>query len=118
MIVNNNILNKKSYTAKKLEDKKKLTTSKIVCPFCGMEYSADEIFFPGELIGKSETIIRDPLNHIIYRDYEEGNEPDQTEHYICDSCGKAFKVIAITTYRAEAEDEDKDFTIDYVNLLN
>ncbi len=49
-----------------------------------MEFTPAEIFMPGELIGKPETVLRDALGKIIYQEYDEGNEPAQVGHYICD----------------------------------
>lgn len=100
---------------KKCEDV--ASVNKIVCPHCGYQYDPSEIYFPEELTGKAETIIRDPLGHIIYRDYKPENNPELVEHFICDHCGKAFKVSANITYTSSAEDEDKDFTEEYVSLI-
>lgn len=90
----------------------------IKCPHCGWEYSASEIFFPGELVGKPETVIRDALGKIIYEDYPEDSEPNQTEHYICDNCEKPFVVSATVTYKARVEEEELDFSNDTVSLLD
>ena len=73
---------------------------------------------PGELIGTPENVIRDALGKIIYQEYDEENEPCQVERYICDECGKPFVVEASVTYKVKKEDEQLDFSEQYVSLLD
>ena len=82
----------------------------IRCPHCGMEFAPAEIFMPGDLIGEPETVIRDALGKIIYQEYDEGNEPVQVGHYVCDECGKPFTVEPVIAYKVKKEDEAKDFS--------
>lgn len=82
----------------------------IRCPHCGCEMTPAEIFMPGDLIGKPESVIRDALGKIIYQEYDKDNEPAQSEHYICDECGKPFIVEPVITYKVKKEDEAKDFS--------
>ena len=82
----------------------------IRCPHCGMEFVPAEIFMPGDLIGEPDNVIRDALGRIIYQEYDEGNEPAQVGHYVCDECGKPFTVEPIIMYKVKKEDEAKDFS--------
>ena len=82
----------------------------ITCPHCGYQYSVAEIFMPGELIGKPETVLRDALGKIIYQEYDDGSEPAQVGHYVCDECGKSFIVEPVITYKVKKEEEAKDFS--------
>ena len=82
----------------------------IRCPHCGMEFTPAEIFMPGDLIGEPDNVIRDALGRIIYQEYDEGNEPAQVGHYVCDECGKPFIVEPIIMYKVKKEDEAKDFS--------
>ena len=90
----------------------------IKCPHCGWEYVPCEIFLPGELTGKTDNVIKDALGKIIYEDYEEDQEPDQTEHFVCEHCNKSFVIEATTTYKTRKEDEELDFSSPYVSLLD
>ena len=82
----------------------------IRCPHCGMEFAPAEIFMPGDLIGEPTTVLRDALGKIIYQESDEGNEPAQVGHYVCDECGKSFIVEPVITYKVKKEDEAKDFS--------
>lgn len=97
---------------------KKQTWPVITCPHCGAQYAPAEIFMPGDLIGKPETVIRDALNKIIYQDFDEEDEPCSAEHYICDHCGKAFVVEPVVSYKVKKEDESLDFSEQSVSLLD
>lgn len=94
--------------AKSAGKKEVVTKGLIKCPFCGHEYSASEIFMPGQIIGKADNVIKDPTGRILYTEWSE--EPEATEHFICDGCGKGFVVEASVTFKTYAEDEEKDFT--------
>ena len=82
----------------------------IRCPHCGMEFAPAEIFMPGDLIGEPTTVLRDALGKIIYQEYDEGSEPAQVGHYVCDECGKSFIVEPVIMYKVKKEDEAKDFS--------
>ena len=99
-----------------LEQQKKWPV--IRCPHCNTEYSPAEIFMPGDLIGKPDTVLRDALGKIIYQEYDEDNEPAQVGHYICDECGKPFTVEPVITYKVKKEDEVKDFSELSASLLD
>jgi transposase-like protein len=88
------------------------------CPHCGAQYLPGEIYIPGALIGQPEDLVKDSLGKIIYEDYKEGKEPDMFEHYICDYCDKPFVVEATITYKTMAEATEKDFSTQYVSLLD
>ena len=97
------------------QDSKKWPT--IRCPHCGYEYTPAEIFMPGDFLGRPESLIRDALGKIIYLEYEEDNEPLQSEQYICDNCDKPFVVEPVISYKVKKEIEELDFSNDTVSLL-
>ena len=90
----------------------------ITCPHCGYQYVPADIFYPGELIGKPEQVIRDALGKIIYQEYDDEEMPGQVEHYVCDECGKSFVVEPVITYKVRKEDEALDFAEQSVSLLD
>jgi hypothetical protein len=94
-------------------------TSVIRCPHCGGEYLPGEIYMPGALIGQPDEVIKDSLGKILYEDYTtENREPNMTEHFICDYCDKPFIIEATTTYKTREEAPERDFTTNYVSLLD
>lgn len=91
----------------------------IKCPHCGYEYVPGEVFYPEDLLGKPESIIRDALGKILYVEYAElDDEPCFEEHFVCDHCEKQFIVSAIVSYKSKEEDEELDFASEYVSLLD
>ena len=90
----------------------------ITCPHCGHQYVPADIFYPGELIGKPEQVVRDALGKIIYQEYDDEELPGQIEHYICDECGKPFIVEPVITYKVRKEDEALDFSTQEASLLD
>jgi len=82
----------------------------IRCPHCGHEFVPADIFYPGELIGRPDQVVRDALGKVIYQDYGEDEEPCQIERYVCDECGKPFVVEPVIMYKVRKEDEAKDFS--------
>lgn len=90
----------------------------ITCPHCGAQYVASEIFMPGDLEGKTETVIKDALNKVIYQEYEEDSEPCQAEHYVCDHCNKPFIVEPTISFKVRKEEEQLDFSEQSVSLLD
>ena len=90
----------------------------ITCPHCGAQYVASEIFYPGALEGKPETVIRDALNKVIYQEYDEDEEPCQAEHYICDYCNKPFIVEPNLSFKVRKEEEALDFATQEASLLD
>ena len=94
-------------------------TPVIRCPHCGAEYLPGEIYMPGALIGQPDEVIKDSLGKILYEDYTtEAREPNMTEHFICDYCDKPFIIEATTTYKTREEAPERDFTTNYVSLLD
>jgi DNA-directed RNA polymerase subunit RPC12/RpoP len=90
----------------------------IHCPHCGAQYIPGEIYMPGAFLGKPEDIVRDSFGKLLYDDYQVGEEPDMIERYICDYCDKPFIVEAAITYKTMAEEPEKDFSTQYVSLLD
>lgn len=83
----------------------------IKCPKCGYEYLASEIFFPEDLIGKAQEIVRDDNGKILV--ILDGEEPHLEEPWECDHCGCDF--VAKLDVKASVEyNEDKDFSEEYV----
>lgn len=83
----------------------------IKCPKCGYEYVAAEIFFPQDLLGKPNNIIRDDKGHIILI---EGESPCLEEEFECENCGSVFKTnldMIFNSYYNKDLDED-EFIID------
>ncbi len=94
-------------------------TAIIRCPHCGAEYLPGEIYLPGSLIGQPDDIVKDGLGRILYEDYStETREPDMLEHFICDYCDKPFIIEATVTYKTREETPEKDFSTQYVSLLD
>lgn len=75
----------------------------IKCPYCECEYAAGEIFIPEYVIGKPEDIERDMNGKIVYAD---GLESDLDEEFICNKCGKKFKVKANISYKSKKVEDD------------
>jgi hypothetical protein len=91
----------------------------IRCPHCGAEYLPGEVYMPGALIGQPDDIVRDSLGRILYEDYfSEDREPNLEEHFTCDYCDKPFVIEATITYKTREEAPEKDFTTQYVSLLD
>lgn len=64
--------------------------NKIVCPWCGREYMAAEVFYPDSLLGKPANIIKNEDGKI---EYWSGDDMNLTETFVCD-CGKEFATTA------------------------
>ena len=90
----------------------------IKCPHCGAQYLPGEIYMPGALIGQPEDVVKDSLGKILYEDYQDGKEPDMLEHFVCDFCEKPFIIEATTTYKTMAEAPERDFSQQYVSLID
>lgn len=90
----------------------------IKCPHCGANYLPGEIYMPGALIGQPEDVVKDSLGKLLYEDYSENKEPDMVEHFICDYCDKPFIVEATITYKTTIEAPERDFSTQYVSLLD
>jgi DNA-directed RNA polymerase subunit RPC12/RpoP len=94
-------------------------TPVIRCPHCGSEYLPGEIYMPGSLIGQPDEVIRDSLGKIIYEDYyTETKEPNMIEHFVCEYCEKPFVIEATVTYKTMEEAPEKDFSSQYVSLID
>lgn len=99
-----------SYTARK--------TPIIKCPRCGANYLPGEIYMPGALIGYPEDVVKDALGKILYEDYPEGKEPNMIENFVCEYCNKPFIVEATITYKTIEEAPERDFSCEYVSLID
>jgi DNA-directed RNA polymerase subunit RPC12/RpoP len=94
-------------------------TAVIKCPHCGAEYLPGEIYLPSSLIGQPDDIVKDGLGRILYEDYSsEDKEPNMTEHFVCEYCEKPFIIEATVTYKSMKEEPEKDFSTQYVSLLD
>lgn len=93
-------------------------SSVIICPYCGYEYAPAEIFMPGDLIGHPNKVLRDPLGHIIYVDYDEDDDkPLIKTAYTCDHCNRDFVVNVNISYTTEPQEEELDFSKQEVKLF-
>ena len=91
----------------------------ITCPHCKAEYLPGEVYMPTALIGQPDEVVRDALGKIIYEDYyTEDRTPNMTEHFTCEYCNKAFVVEAVVTYKTMVEAPERDFSTQYVSLLD
>ena len=93
-------------------------TANFKCPHCGAQYLPGEVYMPGQLIGHPEDVVKDSLGKILYEDYREGQEPELVEHFTCEYCDKPFIVEACITYKTMVEEPEKDFSTQYVSLLD
>ncbi len=93
-------------------------TSIIKCPHCGAQYLPAEIYMPGAFLGRPEDLVKDSFGKILYEDYQDNKEPDMIEHFICEYCDKPFVIEATITYKTMAEEPEKDFSTQYVSLLD
>ena len=98
-------------------DNTKKTNSIIRCVHCGAQYLPGEVYIPGALIGQPDDVVKDSMGRLLYEDYQEGKEPDMIEHFTCEYCNKPFIVEATVTYRTMAEEPEKDFSSQYVSLI-
>ena len=89
----------------------------IRCPKCKAEYLAGEIFLPSDHIGKIKNVIKDPLNKILYADYEEDYAPNSPEEFTCEFCNTSFIVETSTTYKVKAQDEALNFGSTETSLI-
>lgn len=69
----------------------------IKCPHCGYEYHVAEIFYPDEIVGKPENIVR--FNTEIISFMDDSIKP--TAYFTCDNCNKDFKVTTSIKYEVE-----------------
>ena len=88
---------------------KKLDNDKIVikCPECGYEYLPAEIYIPNSFLGRPFGIEREYISGEI-QDYF-GSTMDLNEKYICDKCGKPFKVKAKIQFFTSSYDINKEY---------
>ena len=93
-------------------------TAIIKCPHCGAQYLPAEIYMPGAFLGRPDDLVKDALGKILYEDYREGQEPEMTESFTCEYCNKLFVVEATVTYKSMVEEPEKDFSTQYVSLLD
>lgn len=89
---------------------------KIICPYCGAEYSPSEIYVP-KYFFKNVGTYKDSLGKIKYS--EEDEFLDTKETYTCDKCNQTFKVEAEVVFSTDRYDEanfnqDDDFDKDLV----
>jgi len=81
----------------------------IKCPYCGREYTIDEIYLPNSLLGKTREVMRMVDGTIDIIDYI--NPPDLNEKYECDGCGNTFTVKANLSFTVSKEIKKGDFKI-------
>jgi hypothetical protein len=94
-------------------------SSLIKCPYCHAEYLPGEIYMPNAIIGQPDEVVRDALGKIIYEDYYTvEREPELVEHFTCEYCNKPFVIEATVTYKTAAEVPEKDFSTQYVSLID
>jgi hypothetical protein len=74
---------------------------------------------PNSIIGQPDEIVKDSLGKIIYEDYyTEDREPNLIESFTCEYCEKPFITEAVVSYKAKEEAPERDFSTNYVSLLD
>ena len=83
----------------------------IKCPYCGREYTVDEIYLPNHLLGKTREVLRLVDGTIDVIDYI--NAPDFMEKYKCDGCDNTFNVKTTLTFTTskEVKNNKEDFKV-------
>lgn len=79
----------------------------IKCPKCGREYLLAEIYYPEDLTGKPQNIIKDENGKII--SYS-GIPSTKNQEFICDSCNSKFSIncnieVSTTLQKDDFEEE-------------
>lgn len=90
----------------------------IKCPHCSAEYLPGEIYMPNAITGRPDEVVRDSLGRIIYEDYIAGHEPSLAESFTCEYCNKPFVIDAVVSYKTKEEAAEKNFSEQYVSLLD
>lgn len=70
----------------------------IRCPYCGREYLPGEIYIPEDFVGQPTEIIKDDEGNVIGF---EGEDMNTEETFVCEHCGKEFKIDASITFKTE-----------------
>lgn len=82
--------------------------NKIVCPKCGQEYLACEVYYPKDFLGNAKTIIKDSEGHIKFSD----SDMNLHEEFVCFKCDTLFNIdakIEFSTSINVEHDFDEDF---------
>ena len=83
--------------------------NRIVCPKCGQEYLACEIYYPKDFLGTARNIIKDDKGHIKSFNNEDMN---LHEEFVCYRCNTLFNVDANVEFTTSINIEhnfDEDF---------
>lgn len=101
-----------------MADNKKAQARKVIkCPHCGWEYLPGEVLYPETIVGvPTNSIVRDPLGHILYEEYKEDGEPQTEDVYICDNCNKPFIISFDINYSTKPQEEILDFSDTSISL--
>lgn len=99
-----------------MQEVKSIQSDFITCPHCHAQYHPSEIFMPGSFFGKPDNLVKDALGKILYVDYQE--EPDFTEKFECEYCGRPFVIESQATYKTYKEAPELDFSEETVSLLS
>lgn len=86
----------------------------IMCPHCGAEYTAGEIYIPEYFLGVPQNVEREGVTHRIL--FDGGKQMNTKETYVCDYCNTPFKVSAYIKFNVE-EDKMHNFNKNYVTSL-
>lgn len=81
----------------------------IVCPKCGAEYLPAEIFYPDEILGNPENIVKDKKGKV---EFFIGNSINLTEEFTCYSCNCRFTVegtVKFSTKESSRAKFDEDY---------
>lgn len=81
----------------------------IICPKCGAEYLPAEVFYPDEILGSPENIIKDKKGKI---EFFIGESIDLTEEFACYTCNCKFTVegtVKFVTKESSRSKFDEDY---------
>ncbi len=87
----------------------------IRCPHCNTEYLPGEIYFPNDFVGQPTHIVKDENGNVLGYD---GEDMQTSEFFVCDHCGKKFKVDASVTFRTEPVKDVFDDGDDFITKIN
>lgn len=87
----------------------------IVCPHCGFQYLAGEIYDPKHFLGQPKDIVRNNIGEIL--GYE-GIISDLEETYICENCNKELKIKAKVSFVVDGKTVDKEVNRPQMNKLS